>query len=279
MIIGSQPIDKGYYIFRKVERDKFLEIEPEACTFMRPFVGAREFLQGKKRWILALHDTPPNVLAQLPHVRERIAAVRAYRESSKRVSTKKLAKVPRIWQVNVIPEAPFLAIPETSSERREYVPVGWMEPPVVPSNSLKVLVGATLIDFALLTSAMHMAWMRAVGGRLESRYRYSIGVVYNTFPVPPTDTRRTSLESLAQAILDIRAAYPEETLSNLYDPDLMPRLLSDVHQRLDRAVDKLYRRQSFKSERERVEHLFILYEKMHTPLSEAAKSKRRRRKS
>lgn len=279
MTIGSQPIDKGYYIFEKEEKDKFLEIEPGASPFMRPFMGAREFLQGKKRWILALHDTPPNVLVQLPHVRERIAAVRAYRESSKRVSTKKLAKVPRIWQVNVIPEAPFLAIPETSSERREYIPVGWMEPPVVPSNSLKVLVGATLKDFALLTSAMHMAWMRTVGGRLESRYRYSIGVVYNTFPVPPVGANRTSLESLAQAILDIRVAYPEETLSDLYDPDLMPPILRRAHQKLDDAVDKLYRRQSFDSERERVEHLFVLYEKMHTPLSEAVKSKRRRRKS
>lgn len=279
MTIGSKPIDGGYYIFNEKERNEFLETEPGASPLMQPFVGAREFLQGKKRWILALHDAPPNVLVKLPNVRKRIAAVRAYREASKSKPTQKIATTPTLYHVNVIPEAPFLAIPRVSSERREYMPIGWVEPPAIPSDAVLVIENATLSDFALLTSAMHMAWMRAVAGRLKSDYRYSVGVVYNTFPVPPADTSRTSLESLAQAILDIRAAYPEETLSNLYDPDLMPRLLSDVHQRLDRAVDKLYRRQSFKSERERVEHLFVLYEKMHTPLSEAAKSKRRRRKS
>ena len=266
MIIGSQPIDKGYYIFTQEERDGFLEIEPGASPFMRPFVGAREFLQGKRRWILALHDAPPNELARLPHVRKRIAAVRAYRKASKRISTQKLAQTPTLYQVNVIPETLFLAIPETSSERREYIPVGWMEPPVVPSNSLKVLIGASLTDFALLTSAMHMAWLRAVAGRLKSDYRYSVGVVYNTFPVPPADANLASLDPFAQAILDVRAVYPEATLSNLYDPDLMPPVLRRLHQELDRAVDKLYRRQKFDSERERVEHLFLLYEGMKQPL-------------
>ena len=279
MIIGSKPIDGGHYIFNEKERNEFLEIEPGVSPFMQPFVGAHEFLQGKKRWILALHDAPPNVLVKLSNVRKRIAAVRAYREASKSKPTQKIATTPRFYHVNVIPDAPFLAIPETSSERREYIPVGWMEPPVVPSNSLKVLVGATLKDFALLNSAMHMAWMRAVAGRLKSDYRYSVGVVYNTFPLPPADANRTSLDPLAQAILDIRAAYSEATLSDLYDPDLMPPTLRRAHQKLDHAVDKLYRRQSFNSERERVEHLFMFYEKMHTPLSETTKSKRRRRKS
>ena len=279
MITGSKPIDKGYYIFKEEEKDKFLEIEPGASPFVRPFVGAREFLQGKKRWILALHDAPPNVLMKLPHVRERIAAVRAYREASKSKPTQKIAATPTLYHVNVIPEAPFLAIPEVSSERREYIPIGWLEPPMIPSNKLRALLNATLSDFALLTSAMHMAWMRAVGGRLESRYSYSVGVVYNAFPVPPADANSTSLDPLAQAILDIRAAYPEATLSDLYDPDLMPPALRRAHQKLDRAVDKLYRRQSFDSERDRIEHLFVLYETMHTPLAEATKSKRRRRKS
>ncbi|MCY3630597.1 MAG: class I SAM-dependent DNA methyltransferase, partial [Bacteroidetes bacterium] len=266
MIIGSQPIDKGHYIFNQKERDEFLELEPQASPLMRPFVGAREFLQGKSRWVLALHDTPPNVIAQLPHVRRRIAAVRTYREVSKRISTKKLAQTPTLYQVNVIPETPFLVIPEVSSERREYIPIGWLEPPVIPSNKLKVLIGATLGEFALLTSAMHMAWLRAVAGRLKSDYSYSIGVVYNTFPVPPSDANLTSLDPLAQAILDIRAGYPEATLSDLYDPDLMPDALRRAHQELDHAVDKLYRRQRFDSERERVQHLFLLYEKLKQPL-------------
>ena len=185
MIIGSQPIDRGHYIFNETERDEFLELEPGAAPFMHPYVGAREFLQGKKRWILSLHSAPPNVLAQLPHVRSRMAAVRAYREASKRGSTKKLALTPTLYQVNTIPEAPFLVIPETSSERRDYLPSGWMNPPVIPSNSLKVLVDAKLSDFALLASSMHMAWVRGIAGRLKSDYRYSVGVVYNTFPPPP----------------------------------------------------------------------------------------------
>ncbi len=268
MIIGSKPIDRGHYIFNEAERNEFLETEPEASPFIRPYMGAREFLQGKKRWILALHNAPPNMLAQLPHVRKRIAAVRAYREASKSPPTQKLAQTPTLYHVNTIPESPFLVIPETSSERRDYIPIGWMEPPVVPSNSLKVLIGATLIDFALLTSAMHMAWMRTVAGRLESRYRYSVGVVYNTFPLPPADVNLASLKPLTQAVLDARAACPEATLADLYDPDLMPPNLRRAHQKLDRAVDKLYRRQGFDSERKRVEYLFLLYERMTQPLLE-----------
>lgn len=278
MIIGSKPIDGGYYIFNEKERADFLEIEPGASPFMRPFMGAREFLQGKKRWILALHDAPPNVLAKLPHVRKRIAAVRAYREASKSKPTQKIAATPTLYHVNTTPEDPFLVIPRVSSERREYMPIGWVEPPTIPSDAVLVIENATLIDFALLTSSMHMAWMRTVAGRLKSDYRYSVGVVYNTFPVPPVGTNQTSLEPLAQAILDVRASSSEATLSNLYDPDLMPPDLRRAHQKLDHAVDKLYRSQGFDSERERVEHLFGLYEKMHIPLSEVAENKKRRGK-
>ena len=279
MIIGSKPIDGGHYIFKtEKERDEFLETEPGAFPFVRPFMGAREFLQGTKRWILTLQDAPPSVLANLPHVRERIAAVRSYRATSKSRPTQKIARTPALYHVNVIPLTPFLVIPEVSSERREYIPIGWLEPPTVPSNRLKVLNDATLVDFALLTSAMHMAWMRMVAGRLESRYGYSIGVVYNTFPVPPADANLTSLEPLAQSVLDAREADPNATLSDLYDPDLMPRELLRAHQKLDRAVDKLYRKRGFDSERERIEHLFMLYEKMHTPLSDAANGRRKRGK-
>ena len=169
LLTGSQPIDDGHYIFDAEERLAFLEAEPDAAPFMRPFVGAREYLRGGERWILALHDASPATLGRLPHIRERIATVRAYRRTSKRTSTLKLADTPTLWQVNVLPTAPFLVLPEVSSERREYVPIGWLEPPVIPSNKLRLLPDATLADFALLTSAMHMAWMRAVTGRMESR--------------------------------------------------------------------------------------------------------------
>ena len=275
MIVGSQPIDWGHYIFNETERNAFLELEPGAAPFMHPYVGAREFLQGNKRWILSLHSAPPNVLAQLPHVRARMAAVRALRQASKRSSTKKLALTPTLYQVNTIPETPFLVFPRVSSERREYMPIGWLEPPTIPSDAVLLLQNATLCGFGLLTSAMHMAWVRAIAGRLKSDYRYSVGVVYNNFPTPPTNTSQSKLVPLGQAILDARATYPEATLADLYDPDLMPPSLLRAHKNLDRAVDRLYSRRGFRSESERVKHLFMRYERMLTPLSAKGKDQRR----
>ena len=277
LIIGSKPIDGGHYIFSAGERDALLEAEPDAAPLLRPFVGAREYLQGGERWILALHDAAPDVLARLPRVRERVVAVRAYRQASKSRPTQELAKTPTLYHVNVTPTTPFLVIPEVSSERREYVPIGWLQPPVIPSNKLRLLLDATLHDFAVLTSAMHMAWMRTVTGRMKSDYMYSVGVVYNTFPMPPEGADSSKLEPLAQAVLDARAAHPTATLAELYDPDLMPPNLRRAHQALDRAVDRLYRPAGFASERERVEHLFMLYEKMRTPLEAARQGKTRRR--
>ena len=284
LVSGTQPIDNGYYVFNAEERASFLEAEPSAEYFMRPYIGAQEHLQGRKRWILALQEASPNVLKELPNIQQRMALVRDYRSKSKRKSTLAIADFPTRYNIEVLPRVPFLVIPETSSERRRYVPIGWLKPPVIPSNSIRILENGTLIDFALLTSAMHMAWLRHVGGRLESRYRYSIGLVYNTFPVPlgfmNKNINRGKLESLAQAIIDARATYPDATLADLYDPDLMPPNLRRAHQALDRAVDKLYRRTTFSSERERIEYLFMLYEKMRAPLDAKIKQRipKRRRK-
>ena len=281
LITGSKPIDDGLYIFDAEERLAFLDAEPDAAPFLRPFVGAREYLQGGERWILALHDASPATLAQLPRVRERIAAVRTYRRASKSKPTQKLAETPTLYHVNVLPTTPFLVIPQVSSERREYVPIGWLEPPTIPSDKLRLLPDATLTDFALLTSAMHMAWMRAVTGRMKSDYMYSVGVVYNTFPTPlgfkSENASLSTLEPLAQAVLDARAAHPDATLADLYDPDLMPPNLRRAHHALDRAVDRLYRRARFMSERERVEYLFALYERMQAPLAAKATGKGKRR--
>ena len=266
LITGSKPIDGGNYIFNVEEREAFLSSEPDAEPYLRRFVGAREYLQGGMRWILALHDAKPNTLADLPLVRERMTAVREYREASKSPPTRKLAETPTLYHVNVVPEAPFLVVPKVSSERREYVPIGWLEPPTIPSDLVFVLEHATLVDFALLTSAMHMAWLRHIGGRLKSDYRYSIGLVYNTFPMPDEGTDLHELNPLAQAVLDARAAYLDASLADLYDPDLMPPDLGKAHQALDRAVDRLYRSKKIASERERVEHLFVLYERMRSTL-------------
>ena len=275
---GSQPIDGGHLIFNKKEKEDLLKIEPSAVQFLHPFVGSREYLQGDERWILLLRNAAPGVLGQLPYVRQRIAEVRHYRLASKRGVTRNLAAFPTEFAFTTVPSAPFLIIPEVSSERRDYVPIGWLEPPVIPSNLVRVLQNATLTDFALLTSAMHMAWLRHIGGRLESRYRYSIGLVYNTFPLPPKQATLPNLEPLAQAVLAARTAHPGSTLADLYNPDTMPPNLRRAHQTLDRAVDRLYRRSGFPSERERVEHLFMLYEKMMQPLEVRITGKKKRRR-
>lgn len=276
LLSGSQPIDNGEYIFNAESRDELLEAEPDAGAFLRPYVGAREYLQGGERWILALQGVSPTTLRSLPCVRERMAAVRKFRAQSKRKSTLAIADYPTRYNVEVIPTAPFLVIPEVSSERREYAPIGWLEPPVIPSNLVRILENASVVDFALLTSAMHMAWLRHIGGRLKSDYRYSIGLVYNNFPLPPKDSDLSLLEPLAQAVLDGRACHSGATLADLYDPDLMPPDLRRAHGALDRAVDRLYRRAGFGSERERIEHLFMLYEKMRMPLATTRKGGKRR---
>ena len=278
LITGTQPLEKGNLTFSNAAKSSFLVREPKAEPYFRPFPGAREFIQGRDRWILHTTDIPPQELRDLPLVRERLRAVRTFRAKSKRTTTKRLADFPRSYGVTVVPEAPFLIIPQVSSERREYVPIGWLEPPVIPSEKLRILPDATLGEFALLTSAMHMAWMRTVTGRMKSDYMYSVGVVYNTFPTPTRWADNDKLESLAQVVLDARAVFPDATLADLYDPDFMPPSLSRAHRALDRAVDRLYRSRGFASERERAEHLFMLYEKMRAPLGVGVRKLKRRRR-
>jgi hypothetical protein len=267
LVIGSKPIDEGHYIFSPETRLEFLRKEPRARRFMRPFVGADEFLYGLKRWILYLDEAQPAEIRSMPAVKERIAAVKQFRLKSKSPSTQELSQTPTRFHVTVVPDRPFLVIPEVSSERRDYVPIAWLKPPTIPSNLVRVLPGADLWHFGVLTSSMHMAWLRQIGGRLESRYRYSIGIVYNTFPWPEaTDPQRARIRSLAQAVLDARARFSNSTLADLYDVDAMPPQLRKAHRGLDRAVDKLYRSAPFTGDRDRAEHLFGLYERLVAPL-------------
>ena len=282
LITGTQPLEDGNLTFSSEGKAAFLEHEPASAPLFRPFPGAREFLRGDERWILHTAGIPPQRLRNLPMVVERLKEVSKFREKSKRQTTRRLADYPSAYGVTVVPDCAFLIIPQTSSERRDYVPIGWLEPPAIPSEKLRLLPNASLADFALLTSTMHMAWMRAVTGRMKSDYMYSVGVVYNTFPTPPGfaggNADLSKLEPLAQAVLCARAAHPDATLADLYDPVLMPPNLRRTHQALDRAVDRLYRRTGFASERERVEHLFMLYEKLHAPLTAETKANGRRRR-
>lgn len=290
VVIGSKPIDGGYLIFEPEERQELLSAEPAAGEFLRPYLGAYEFINGGMRWIAALQKVAPDRLRVLPLLMARVAQVRQFREGKvppkgkgadklavPGISSLALAKTPTEFHVTVIPERPFLVIPEVSSERREYVPIGWLEPPTVPSNLVRVILEASLYDFAILTSRAHMAWLAHIGGRLKSDYRYSIGLVYNTFPWPDASSaQKEKIEALAQAILDARARYPTSSLADLYDPDTMPADLRRAHAALDLAVDRLYRPAPFASDRDRVEHLFGRYEALINPLERLGVARNRR---
>ncbi len=295
VIIGSKPIDGGYYIFDDSERRAFLSTEPSAEKFIRPFYGADDFVNNECRYILALQDASPHDLRKLPNVLDRIDKVRQYRlgdlpakravNNGKTVAKKRgegtvdLAQYPTRYHVTVIPKEPYLVFPRHTSERRDYAPFGWLKPPAIPGDSSLVLLEADLLIFGVVTSRMHMAWLRNIGGRLKSDYRYSVGIVYNTFPWPEaSDAQKDRIRSLAQGVLDARARFSEATLADLYDPDAMPPDLRKAHHRLDAAVDALYRRGGFASDRERVEHLFMLYEKLVAPLEATAGKTRRPKK-
>jgi hypothetical protein len=276
LVSGSQPIDGGHFIFSKDEYVEFLRGEPSAREMFRPDVGTTEFLSGEPRYILDLALQPPERVYPLVQVRERVRAVKEWRSTRSRKQTAQLADTPQKWYVRVAPESPFLVIPKVSSERREYIPMGWAEPPTVPSDLIFVSVGATLFHFGFVTSAMHMSWVRHIAGRHESRFRYGVGSVYNTFPVPSVDvSSRKDVETLAGGILEVRKAH-SASLEVLYDPDTMPVELKRAHLALDKAVDRIYRKEPFTSDRERAEHLLSLYEKMVQPLALDAPAKRKR---
>ena len=275
--VGTKPVDGGHYVLDRDQRAELLEHEPGAARLIHPFLGGREHINGQKRWIFVPSEASATELRSMSHLMRRVEAVRRYRAREAGNLGRSLADNPLQFHVTVIPDAEFLVIPEVSSERRKYVPIGYLKPPVVPSNKLLVVENAKLHHFAILTSAMHMAWLRLTGGRLESRLSYSSGLVYNTFPVPGEPARLSQLERYAQAVLDARTAHPGESLAALYDPDVMPQRLRRAHAELDRAVDRLYRRSAFTSELDRVEHLLPLYEELSTPLSAGTRQKRKRK--
>ncbi len=260
MEMGSKAIDGGYYILSDKERKEFLEKEPQAEEFIRPFIGTREFLNSVGRWIFALHNAEPDRLRSMPETMKLVHAVRKFRLASRSGPTRDLAATPTRYHLNVLPDAQFLVIPRINVERREYLPVGYLEPPTIPSDSVMVVRGASLGLFGLVSSSMHMTWLRRIGGRLGDGLRYSKEIVYNTFPVPCPDLR--PLEAAARGVLAARARHHGSTLADLYDPDAMPADLRRAHRALDRRVDRLYRREPFRTDMDRLEFLLDRYEKM-----------------
>ena len=297
--IGNKPIDDGNYLFTPEEKTAFIKREPQAGKYFRRWLGAEEFINNIERWCLWLGDCTPAELRAMPEAMKRVQAVKASRLASKSPPTRKLAETPTRFHVEFMPDKPFMVIPEVSSERRPFIPFGFLEPSVLASNKLRIAADAQLFDFGVLSSTMHMAWTRYTCGRLESRYQYSIYIVYNNFPWPdsPTDAQKQKIESAAQGVLDARAGFMSplpspasgrgsksdgasangsSSLADLYDPFTMPPVLVKAHQKLDAAVDAAYGKRTFKNDAERVAFLFELYQKYTSLLpSESAKPKRR----
>lgn len=239
--IGNKPIDGGFYLFEKEEMEDFIKKEPPSKKYFRPWYGSREFINQKPRYCLWLGECTPAELKAMPHCMERVKAVREYRLASPSPGTVKLADKPTRFHVENMPKGNYIVIPKVSSENRKYVPMGLMLPDMLCSDLVFIVPNATAYHLGVLTSNAHMAWMRAVCGRLKSDYRYSKDIVYNNFPWPaPTEQQKAKIEQTAQAILDARALYPDSSLADLYDELTMPPELRKAHQANDRAVMDAY---------------------------------------
>ena len=239
--IGNKPIDGGNYLFTKEQMEDFIKLEPLSAQYFKPWYGSEEFIHQRPRYCLWLGDCSPAELRKMPHCLKRIEAVRETRLASTSAGTRKLAERPTRFHVENMPDTNFIIVPSVSSEKRRYVPMGFMTPEVFASNLVLIIPDATLYHFGILESNVHMAWMRAVCGRLKSDYRYSKDVVYNNFPWPnPTDEQKARIEQTAQVILDARAKYPDSSLADLYDELTMPVELRKAHQDNDRAVMQAY---------------------------------------
>lgn len=288
---GSMPNDGGLLLLTEAERLDLVEREPASEPWIRRFLGAEEFLNGISRWCLWLVDIQPSVLRELPLVSERVRSLRLLRERSTRAATRALADYPALFGEVRQPTSRYILIPRHSSENRAFIPMGFVEPDIICGDSNMLVPEPSLVAFAVLQSTMHMAWVRFVCGRIKSDYRYSAGIVYNNFPWPePLDDKaRSTIETAAQAVLDARAAFPDSTLADLYDPLSMPPALVKAHQLLDRAVDAAYvameksagrKPPKLGTDAERVAFLFERYQALTSllpPTKRAGRAKRTRR--
>ena len=261
--IGNKPIDGGNYLFTTDERDIFLKKEPKAKKYFRRWIGSHEFINGYERWCLWLGEEKMETLKKIPLIWERVEAVKQVRLESKSAPTQKLAEKPTRFHVENMPTTNYLVIPETSSERRDYIPIGYQEPTTLSSNAIKIIADANLFLFGTLTSKMHMALVKYVCGRLKSDYRYSKDIVYNNYPFPQnvTPAQKQKVELSAQTVLDIRQDYTASgsSLADLYAPLSMPSDLLKAHDNLDKAVDDCYGKIRFPNDSKRISFLFDLY--------------------
>lgn len=259
---GNQPTDGGNLIIEKEDYDDFVKKEPKAKSYIKKFVGAKEYINNISRFCLWLKGVSPTELREMPLVMERMKAVREMRLASTDPSTQKLADTPHLFRETNNPDT-FIIVPSVSSEKRRYIPLGFMDKSTIPTNLVLIIPDATLYHFGILTSSVHMAWMRAVCGRLKSDYSYSNTIVYNNFPWPePTDAQKQKIEQTAQAILDARALYPDSSLADLYDEVTMPPELRKAHRHNDQAVLAAYALKPDMPEEDIVAWLMERYEEL-----------------
>ncbi|MFA6143919.1 MAG: DNA methyltransferase [Sulfuricurvum sp.] len=279
ILFGSMPNDGGNFLFTDDEKEEFLAVEPKAEKYIKPLVSAKEYLNGKNRWCLWLKECPPNELSAMPHVLERVNNVKKLRSESNREATKKLAKIPMLFGEDRQPDGNYIFIPRHSSENRDYIPMDFFTKDYIAGDTGLAIPCARLFDFGLLTSKIHNDWVRYTCGRIKSDYRYSNEIVYNNFPFPQeiTDKQREQIETLAQTVLDARTQFPDSSLADLYNPLTMPPKLLKAHEALDKAVDKLYRKEGFKSDTERVACLFELNRALTSLVVEDSRKKKGRK--
>ena len=259
---GSFALDDGFYTLTEEEKNSIISQDEKSESFIREFVGAKELIQGNKRYCLWLAQNSKEALG-IDVIKNRVESVKKWRLESNREATRKLAQTPHLFAEIRQPDAPFLAVPTISSERREYLPVAFFTPDVIASNQVYVVPNAGAVEFGLLSSKMHITWVKAVCGQLETRVRYAAAIGYNTFPIPKmTIGMRERITTLALVLLSARENYSELSLATIYDPEKMPEEIRIAHHNLDLAVEECYRKKPFESDEDRLDCLFKLYEKM-----------------
>lgn len=280
MVCGSKPVDGGNLLLDADEKKELISREPRAKKWIRPYSMGDEFIHGIARFCLWLKDCPAHELKQMPLVMKRVDAVKKMRQASPKITTQQMAGQSTVFMELRQPASDYLAVPEVSTDRRIYIPIGYLDANHIAGGTLFAVADATRFDFGVITSMMHMAWMRAVAGRLGMGYRYSASIVYNNFPwpKPSTDKQRTNITNAAQKVLDARASFPQATLADLYHPLMMPPRLYKAHKVLDRAVDRAYRAAPFGNEADRAAYLFTLYQQYTAPMLPKEKTRRKRRR-
>ncbi|WP_312007787.1 type IIL restriction-modification enzyme MmeI [Nocardioides alcanivorans] len=275
---GSMPNDGGNLILSDAEKDDLMAEAPQLKSYVRGLSGSDEFIKGKTRWCLVIPDEGLAEATKVAVIERRLEGVRAHRENSTEKSTQAMASTPNRFYFWAHEEAESLIVPATSSERREYIPIGYLGPETVISNSANAAYGVEPWVFSVITSRSHMVWMKAVGGKMKTDYRYSGTIIYNNFPVPPlTEAVKEQLVVAALRVLDVREYHCEKTLAELYDPDLMPADLRAAHAMVDELVDSIYSRRGYETDEQRLSDLFAMYERMTA--EEAAKAPAKKSRS